>query len=143
MVIGEEDLDDSATSDAVPETKSEDTVVDNLPKDSEETGGSASEKPPVWVEWRETPDPSNLPNASEANGEVQLDLMDKVVDRGPDASESSDKIANAMPAGDSLQSEDENKTPSYNPADNGDPSTEPITSKGVETAVGAVKEIEN
>ncbi|KAJ0017478.1 hypothetical protein Pint_11154 [Pistacia integerrima] len=155
VVVGEdEDLDDTATSPAVPETKSEDTDVVNLPKDSEETGPSATEKPPVWVEWRETPDSSNPSDATEPvsvpNGEVQVETRDEVVDCGPDASEpsssSSNEIANAdaTPAGELSQTEDENKSASSNPVeipqpDDGNPSPEPINSDEAKTVVEAAQ----
>ncbi|XP_031273194.1 serine/threonine-protein phosphatase 6 regulatory subunit 3 isoform X2 [Pistacia vera] len=154
-VVGEdEDLDDTATSPAVPETKSEDTDVVNLPEDSEETGPSATEKPTVWVEWRETPDSSNPSDAAEPvsvpNGEVQVETRDEVVDCGPDASEpsssSSNEIANAdaTPTGELSQTEDENKSASSNPVeipqpDDGKPSPEPITSDEAKTVVEAAQ----
>lgn len=146
-------MDDTRTSPAQPETKSEDIDVVSLPKDSEETGSSATEKPPVWVEWRETPDSSNPSAATEPvsvpNGEVQVESRDEVVDCGPDASEpsssSSDEIANAdaVPVGELSQPEDD-KSPSSSPAeipqpDDGNPSPEPITSDEAKTAVEAAE----
>ncbi|XP_044496129.1 serine/threonine-protein phosphatase 6 regulatory subunit 3 isoform X2 [Mangifera indica] len=148
VVVGEaDDLDDTEMSPALAETKSEQAVVVNLPKDSEETGTSVTEKPAVWVEWRETPDSSNPSDASEPlsvpNGEVQLDSKDLAFDRGPDASSSSGGTANAD-ARDLPQSEDENKSPSSSPSEipqpeNSKPSPEPITSTEAKTAVEAAE----
>lgn len=76
VVVGEDDdLDDTATSSQVPDAKLEDNSAD-FSEESKEAGPSANDKPPVWVEWRETPD-SNEPSASDEsaiipNGELQV-----------------------------------------------------------------------
>ncbi|KAF2317887.1 hypothetical protein GH714_041207 [Hevea brasiliensis] len=55
VMVGEDvDLDGIASSSPVPELSIDDTSVNNSSKDVKET--SANDKPPVWVEWRETPD---------------------------------------------------------------------------------------
>ncbi|EOY25483.1 SIT4 phosphatase-associated family protein isoform 4 [Theobroma cacao] len=59
VVVGEDDLDDTATSSQVPDAKLEDNSAD-VSEDSREAGPSANDKPPAWVEWRETPDTSGL-----------------------------------------------------------------------------------
>lgn len=64
-VAKDDDLDDTATSTTVVEAKSGETDAGNVPGTSQETGPDATEKPAVWVEWRETPDTSD---PSEAGG---------------------------------------------------------------------------
>ncbi|KAM7256691.1 hypothetical protein ACFE04_012432 [Oxalis oulophora] len=64
VVVGDDsDLADSATSPVVPEAKLEDTTAN---EDSKET-----DKPPVWVEWRENPDSSAPSPAVIPNGDVE------------------------------------------------------------------------
>ncbi|XP_021298094.1 serine/threonine-protein phosphatase 6 regulatory subunit 2 [Herrania umbratica] len=99
VVVGEDDdLDDTATSSQVPDAKLEDNSAD-VSEDSREAGPSANDKPPAWVEWRETPDSNEASGADESctipNGEVQVKLEDKSSGLKPDgttelASSSSD-----------------------------------------------------
>ncbi|XP_043813881.1 serine/threonine-protein phosphatase 6 regulatory subunit 2 isoform X2 [Manihot esculenta] len=73
-MVGEgDDLDDTASSSPLPDPSIDDMSVNNSSKDVEET--IANDKPPVWVEWRETPDsnPSNSKVSLMPNGELQLD----------------------------------------------------------------------
>ncbi|XP_050221487.1 uncharacterized protein LOC126671741 [Mercurialis annua] len=87
VIVGEDDdLDDTATS-PVPETNLlDDTSGNNLSKDSKESSGN--EKPPAWVEWRETPD-ANDPSTPDAplvpNGELQVDSENHGADGDSDA----------------------------------------------------------
>ncbi|KAL4334242.1 hypothetical protein GQ457_07G033430 [Hibiscus cannabinus] len=70
VVVGEDDdLDDIATSSQTSEGK----IVDKSTDLSKEAGPSANDKPPAWVEWRETPG-SNEASAIVPNGEVQMEL---------------------------------------------------------------------
>ncbi|KAJ8758822.1 hypothetical protein K2173_000543 [Erythroxylum novogranatense] len=65
------ELEDSGTS-LVPESSIID-ASENVSKDSNETGINASDKSPVWVEWRETSDvhnPSNSDLPAVSNGAV-------------------------------------------------------------------------
>ncbi|KAK9022413.1 hypothetical protein V6N11_002680 [Hibiscus sabdariffa] len=75
-VVGgeDDDLDDIATSSQVSEGKIVDKSTD-LSKDSKEAGPSANDKPPAWVEWRETPG-SNEASTIVPNGELQMKLGD-------------------------------------------------------------------
>ncbi|XP_022716446.1 serine/threonine-protein phosphatase 6 regulatory subunit 3-like isoform X2 [Durio zibethinus] len=88
IVVGDDDdLDDTATSSQVPDAKLEDNSAD-LSEDSKEAGPSANDKPPAWVEWRETPDSHVASGSDESaivlNGELQLKLEDKGSDHDPD-----------------------------------------------------------
>ncbi|EOY25480.1 SIT4 phosphatase-associated family protein isoform 1 [Theobroma cacao] len=87
VVVGEDDLDDTATSSQVPDAKLEDNSAD-VSEDSREAGPSANDKPPAWVEWRETPDTSEASGSDESctipNGEVQVKLEDKGSGLNPD-----------------------------------------------------------
>ncbi|XP_017978891.1 PREDICTED: serine/threonine-protein phosphatase 6 regulatory subunit 2 [Theobroma cacao] len=88
VVVGEDDdLDDTATSSQVPDAKLEDNSAD-VSEDSREAGPSANDKPPAWVEWRETPDSSEASGSDESctipNGEVQVKLEDKGSGLNPD-----------------------------------------------------------
>ncbi|XP_075664596.1 uncharacterized protein LOC142634193 isoform X2 [Castanea sativa] len=71
VIVGEDDdLVDTATSSPEAGTKSEDTThLDN----SRETGHAETDKPPEWVEWRETTDSSD-PSDVLPNGEIQVGL---------------------------------------------------------------------
>ncbi|XP_022721294.1 serine/threonine-protein phosphatase 6 regulatory subunit 2-like isoform X2 [Durio zibethinus] len=66
VVVGEDDdVDDTATSSQVPDAKLEDNSAD-LSEDSKEAGPSANDKPPAWVEWRETPDSNEASGSAES-----------------------------------------------------------------------------
>ncbi|KAK8551044.1 hypothetical protein V6N13_119536 [Hibiscus sabdariffa] len=85
VVVGEDDdLDDIATSSQTSEGK----VVDKSTDLSKEAGPSANDKPPAWVEWRETPG-SNEASAIVPNGEVQMKLGDSNPDGITEPSSSS------------------------------------------------------
>lgn len=134
VTVGEDDdLDDTATSAAVPETKLEDSDVGKLPNDSVETGSCAAEKPPAWVEWRESPDSSNPVGADEPvsipNGELQDQGGNGDVDAPePSPSSSNAEDANITTTGELSKSIDENPSskPSE-PLESGSPS-EPLES---------------
>ncbi|GKV31615.1 hypothetical protein SLEP1_g40291 [Rubroshorea leprosula] len=58
VIVGkDDDLNDAGTSSPVPEAKLGDATLDPS-EDPTENEPSASDKPPVWVEWRENPDSS-------------------------------------------------------------------------------------
>ncbi|KAG8652139.1 serine/threonine-protein phosphatase 6 regulatory subunit 2 isoform X2 [Manihot esculenta] len=85
-MVGEgDDLDATASSSPVPEPSIDDVSVNNSSKDVNET--SANDKPPVWVEWRETPNStssdSNL--SLRPNGELRVDSEIQGGDGGPHA----------------------------------------------------------
>lgn len=120
VTVGEDDLDDTATSAAVPVSKSEDSDVGKLPNDSVETGSCTTEKPPTWVEWRESPDPSNPSSADEPvsipNGELQDQGGNGDVDvPEPSPSSSNTEDANITTTGELSKSIDEN--PSLKPSE--------------------------
>ncbi|OMO83273.1 SIT4 phosphatase-associated protein family [Corchorus capsularis] len=166
VVVGEEDdLEDTAISSPVPDAKSEDNPAD-LAQDSKEAGPSANDKPPVWVEWRETPDSIEASGSDESgvlpNGEVQVNLEDKDCDRDPDGasepSPSSSDDTSETASGQSPQSTNENlgsNPPEPSESVNGDSSPvvnedDEKTGSGAESAPeitkddkDATKEIEN
>ncbi|KAH9796128.1 SIT4 phosphatase-associated family protein [Citrus sinensis] len=128
VTVGEDDLDDTATSAAVPVSKSEDSDVGKLPNDSVETGSCTTEKPPTWVEWRERPDSSNPSSADEPvsipNGELQDQGGNGDVDvPEPSPSSSNTEDANITTTGELSKSIDENPSskPSE-PSESGSPS---------------------
>ncbi|XP_017641531.1 uncharacterized protein LOC108482933 [Gossypium arboreum] len=88
----DDDLDDTATSSEVSEGNKIDHSSDES-KDSKEAGPSANEKPPAWVEWRETPGSNEASGSGESaavpNGEVQVKLEEKGRDDNPPSSSSS------------------------------------------------------
>ncbi|GMI93199.1 hypothetical protein like AT1G30470 [Hibiscus trionum] len=80
-VVGkDDDLNDTATSSQVPDAKLEVNSVD-LSDNSKGAGPDANDKPPAWVEWRETPDGTGASVSDESatvqNGELQVKLEDK------------------------------------------------------------------
>ncbi|KAF2310781.1 hypothetical protein GH714_017126 [Hevea brasiliensis] len=85
MAGEDDDLDDTASS-PVPDLSVDNTSVNNLSKDLKEI--SANDKPPVWVEWRETldcDDPSKPDVSPVPNGELQVDSENQGSDSDPDA----------------------------------------------------------
>ncbi|PPS07626.1 hypothetical protein GOBAR_AA12999 [Gossypium barbadense] len=88
----DDDLDDTATSSEVSEGNKIDHSSDES-KDSKEAGPSANDKPPAWVEWRETPGSNEASGSGESaavpNGEVQVKLEEKGRDDNPPSSSSS------------------------------------------------------
>ncbi|KDP34941.1 hypothetical protein JCGZ_09229 [Jatropha curcas] len=115
-VVGEDDdLNDTASSSPVPEPTLEEISANNLSEDLKEN--STNDKPPVWVEWRETPDSSD-PSISEVslpNGELQVDTENQGGDDQPGSAEpvsSSDALANDKDAtGELPNATKENPTP--------------------------------
>ena len=98
---------DTATSSPEPEAKSEDTV----PQESSnlrEMESKETDKPPEWVEWRETSD-SGDPSAVLPNGELQVESADaaKPSPSSPDTSGSNEETA----TGRSAASKDETPSP--------------------------------
>lgn len=93
VIVGEDDeLDDTATSSPLLEVKAHESMQNCPSDDLKETRPDESEKPPEWVEWRETSDSSNPSDADKPthvlpNGEVQSGHGSN--DIVPDASEPS------------------------------------------------------
>lgn len=89
----DDDLDDTATSSEVSEGNKKIDHSSDESKDSKEAGPSANEKPPAWVEWRETPGSNEASGSGESaavpNGEVQVKLEGKGRDDNPPSSSSS------------------------------------------------------
>ncbi|PQQ21220.1 serine/threonine-protein phosphatase 6 regulatory subunit 3 [Prunus yedoensis var. nudiflora] len=76
VIVGEDDdLVDTATSSPEPETKAEDSEV-SVPNNSPELGSTETDKPPEWVEWRETSD-SGEPSDALPNGELETESPDE------------------------------------------------------------------
>lgn len=134
--VGEDDeLVDTATSSPEPEAKSE----DSMPHESgnlRETESKETDKPPEWVEWRETSD-SGDPSDILPNGELQLQSSDaaKPSPSSPDTSGNNDETATGPSA---AASEDE--TPSPTPSepsksDDGNPVSDSTTADNAETTV--------
>ncbi|KAK2644783.1 hypothetical protein Ddye_019978 [Dipteronia dyeriana] len=154
VIVGEDDdLEDTATSTAVSEIKLAETDVHNLPGTSEETGPSATEKPPVWVEWRETPDSTDPSGADQHGGVPNSEPELKSEDQGgggegegdgdatePSPSSSSETLANTDIPTVEGQSESIDGKPSSTPTEvlqSGDenPSPDPTTSEAVDSEV--------
>ncbi|GAV67258.1 SAPS domain-containing protein [Cephalotus follicularis] len=150
VIVGEDDdLDDTAASSSVPEAKAEDGTEDDTSQDPKETGPSSTDKPPVWVEWRETPDSGDPSVSNESvvipNGELQEQSKDLVGEGDPDSNEPSPPSSSA-----SVDTEKSaagevpgttNEIPSCNPAEqsesgDGNPSPDLTTSEDVKTVVG-------
>ncbi|GMI81909.1 hypothetical protein like AT1G30470 [Hibiscus trionum] len=134
---GDDDLDDTATSSQVCEGK----IVD-LSKDSKEAGPSGNDKPPAWVEWRETPG-SNEASAIVPNGEVQMKLVDSNPDCTTEPSSSSSVNASETALETSPHSTNENLR--SNPLE---PSASPLVTKdetisGTESAPEITKDVED
>ncbi|KAA8519377.1 hypothetical protein F0562_013633 [Nyssa sinensis] len=94
VIVDEDDLVDSATY-QVPEPKPclDDFAPVNLSECGGETGVSESDKPPEWVEWRETSD-SVEPSDAEGppvlpNGELQTELEDRADNIDPSTADPS------------------------------------------------------
>ena len=123
VIVGEDDdLVDTATSSPEPETKLED-IEPPAAANVREIESKETDKPPEWVEWRETSD-SGDPSDVLPNGELQVVSLDETK---PFPS-STDILANnnEVASGPSAVSEDETLS-SVLP--------EPAESKGKETPV--------
>lgn len=115
VIVGEDDeLIDTATSSPEAGEKSEDTT-DLLSNNSRETGQTETDKPPEWVEWRETSD-SGDPSDVLPNGEIQvgLDEVSKPDAAEPSSSTEESEKNDETASGQVLASTDEN--PSSEPA---------------------------
>ena len=157
VVVGEDDdLDDTATSSQVPDAKLEDNSAD-LSEDSKEAGPSANDKPPAWVEWRETPDSNEASGSDESviapNGELQVKLEDKGSDHDPDGttepSPSSSDNTSETALETSPQSTKENLGSNLpEPSESGNGSASPLvaedeTASGAESALEITKDVED
>ncbi|KAK4858192.1 hypothetical protein QYF36_012552 [Acer negundo] len=146
VIVGEDDdLDDTATSTAASETKLGEIDVHNLPGTSEETGASSTEKPPVWVEWRETPDSTDPSRADQPGGVPNSEPELKSEDQGgggegdgdamePSPSSSSETMADADIPTVEGQSESIDLTEVLQSGDE-NPSPDPTTSEAVDSEV--------
>ncbi|XP_059668483.1 uncharacterized protein LOC132313634 [Cornus florida] len=101
IVDEDDDLVGNATSQVLePKPSSEDSALGNMSENVRETGASESDKPPEWVEWRETPDsvepsdtdrPPVLPN-----GEVQVELENRADGIDPSTADPSPSSTDAL-----------------------------------------------
>lgn len=114
VIVGEDDeLVDTATSSPEAGEKSEDTT-DLLSDNLRETGQTETDKPPEWVEWRETSD-SGDPSDVLPNGEIQVGLEEL---SKPDAAEPSSST-------DGLEKNDETATEQLLASTDENPSSDP------------------
>ncbi|XP_030968511.1 serine/threonine-protein phosphatase 6 regulatory subunit 3 isoform X2 [Quercus lobata] len=138
VIVGEDDdLVDTATSSPEAGTKSEDTThLDN----TRETGHTETDKPPEWVEWRETTDSSD-PTDVLPNGEIQVGLELSEADAA-EASSSTDGLEknDETAAGHLPESADANPSPDpseQSESANENSSLDPTNSDDVAVAEGA------
>lgn len=136
IVGGDDDLDDTAASSPLPSTNSEDTTASNLL-------GSSSDKPPVWVEWRET-DSSEACNTIESpnlpNGEIQVESSDcgcdyNEIDKPCISSDDCDKTDGGLPQAKN-EEPDSSVSESLIAGDGSSPSTEQTSNEDVKMEVG-------
>ncbi|GMP71703.1 hypothetical protein CsSME_00030006 [Camellia sinensis var. sinensis] len=139
----------TSTTSQVPEPEvGSETTLGNLSEESSETGTKESDKPPEWVEWRETSDsvepsdtdkPSVLPN-----GELQVESENRTDDIDPNTANpspsSDDASVSKTNAGGSPESTDNSRSKaSQPPPESGDenPSSKnPSASTDVDKPVG-------
>ncbi|XVF23124.1 hypothetical protein REPUB_Repub13aG0010700 [Reevesia pubescens] len=136
VVVGEDDdLDDTATSSQLADAKLEDNSAD-LSEDSKEAGGSANDKPPAWVEWRETPDSIEASASDVPNGELQVKLKDKGSDHDPDGTtEPSPSSSNNTSETAALETAPQSTNENLEPSECGNGNASPLITEG-ETASG-------
>ncbi|XP_041026646.1 serine/threonine-protein phosphatase 6 regulatory subunit 3-like isoform X2 [Juglans microcarpa x Juglans regia] len=134
VIVGEDDdLVDTATSSPETGTKSEDTTQ-LMSENLRETGDGETDKPPEWVEWRETSDSGDPTDVVLPNGEIQVGSKSSESDVA-ESSSSTDELEknDGTSTEESLASTDENPSsdPSKQELDNGNPSLGPTTSNDV------------
>ncbi|KAF5472575.1 hypothetical protein F2P56_009284 [Juglans regia] len=139
VIVGEDDdLVDTATSSPETGTKSEDATR-LMSENSRETGDGETDKPPEWVEWRETSDSGDPTDVVLPNGEIQVGSKPSESDVA-ESSSSTDELEknDGTSAEESRASTDENPSsdPSKQELDNGNPSLGPTTSNDVVMAEG-------
>ncbi|XP_068320292.1 uncharacterized protein [Pyrus communis] len=135
VIVGEDDdLVDTATSSPEPGTKPEDSEV-AVPNNSPEVGPVETEKPPEWVEWRESSD-SGEPSDVLPNGELQTESAD-AAKCSPSSSEpliKDDKVVTEPQAESTV--EGTSKPPELSEPGNEKPSSESTTSDAAAADVG-------
>ncbi|KAG2684635.1 hypothetical protein I3760_10G084900 [Carya illinoinensis] len=140
VVIGEDDdLVDTATSSPETGTKSENTTH-LMSENSRETGDGETDKPPEWVEWRETSDSGDPTDVVLPNGKTQVGSKPSESDVAESSSSTNELEKNdGTSAEESLVSTYENPSsdPSKQELDNGNPSLGPTTSSDGVMAEGA------
>jgi len=140
VIVGEDDeLVDTATSSPEAEEKSEETT-DVLSNNLKETGHTETDKPPEWVEWRET-SKSGDPSDVLPNGEIQVGLEEVSKPDAAEPSSSTDglEMNDETASGQLVASTDEN--PSSDPSveaesGNGNEKIDPTTCDEVVMAEG-------
>uniref|UniRef100_A0A5B7AXS8 Putative serine/threonine-protein phosphatase 6 regulatory subunit 2 n=1 Tax=Davidia involucrata TaxID=16924 RepID=A0A5B7AXS8_DAVIN len=140
VIVDEDDLVDTATSQvSEPNQSLEDSALVNLSKYAGETGVNESDKPPEWVEWRETSDSLEPSDADRPlvlpNGDRQLELEDRADDIDPNTDDPSPSSTDALvdngktDAGESPESTDESLGFNHSqPLESGDGNQSPDTS---------------
>ncbi|KAA8514846.1 hypothetical protein F0562_018025 [Nyssa sinensis] len=148
VIVDEDDLVDTATSQlSEPKPSLEDSAFVNLSKYTGEAEVSESDKPPEWVEWRETSDSLEPSDADRppvlTNGDHQLELENRADNIDSDTADPSPSSTDALVDNgktEAGESPDES-SPGFNPAqpsESGDVNQSPDTSPDheVEKPVG-------
>ncbi|KAK8500305.1 hypothetical protein V6N13_008821 [Hibiscus sabdariffa] len=138
-VVGkDDDLDDTATSSQVPDAKLEVNSAD-LFDNSKEAGPDANDKPPAWVEWRETPDGTGASVSDESatvqNGELHVKLEDK------DSGHDSDGITKPSPLSSSSSALQPSSKPNNENIGSNPPSPPAIEDDETESASEVAKDV--
>ncbi|KAL4387944.1 hypothetical protein GQ457_09G000470 [Hibiscus cannabinus] len=138
-VVGkDDDLDDTATSSQVPDAKLEVNSAD-LFDNSKEAGPDANDKPPAWVEWRETPDGTGASVSDESvtvqNGELHM----KLEDRG--SGHDSDSITEPSPWSSSSSALQPSSKPNNENIGSNPPSSPAIEDDETESASEVAKDV--
>ncbi|XP_039037508.1 serine/threonine-protein phosphatase 6 regulatory subunit 2-like [Hibiscus syriacus] len=131
----DDDLDDTATSSQLPDAKLQVNSAD-LSDNSKEAGPNANDKPPSWVEWRETPDGTVASvsdgSATVRNGELQVKLEDTGSGHVPDDITKPSPSETALEPSSKLKNENLGSVPQ-----SGDVNPSPPVIEDDETASGA------
>lgn len=123
---------DTATS-PNPGTKPEDSEV-SVPNSSTEVGSSETDKPPEWVEWRETSD-SGEPSDALPNGELQTISADAAtISPSSDPLVSNEEIVAGHEA--EISAEKTSEPCEVSDSGNENPSSDSTTSDAAASAVG-------
>eukprot|EP00261_Vitis_vinifera_P036960 XP_019078203.1 PREDICTED: serine/threonine-protein phosphatase 6 regulatory subunit 3 isoform X2 [Vitis vinifera] len=148
VIVGEDDeLDDTATSSPLPEVKPHESTQNNPSDDLKEIGPDESDKPPEWVEWRETSDSSNpsdvdkplvLPNGELQSGHESNEIVPDTTEPSPsviDELVNNGNAAGALP--ESMEADPSSNLPKLSES-SGDENMnlDPTTSQDVEMADG-------
>ncbi|XVF86141.1 hypothetical protein PTKIN_Ptkin18bG0016500 [Pterospermum kingtungense] len=147
VVVGEDDdLDDTATSSQVSDAKLEDNSA--FSEESKEAGPSANDKPPVWVEWRETPDSNETSGSDETavvpNGELQVKQQEvEGSDHDPAATSELSPTSSDNTTETSLVTSPQSTKEDLKPPEPSESRNEIETASGVESAFEVAKDVQD